>query len=164
MSGVRVPPSAPFKINDLRANCAIKTKLLWQKRVIKLCHENQFTTVNWHHGPVLPLFLSARLKGVHTAIPFHSLTTHRVVVAHVKEYHSGHASLRPDEIMKLPASISLIIKSGFAPVKAKQFVWYKEDSMKYLPQKPMNIPCQVINIVPFEHQEHKTLSVSEEEY
>ncbi|HHS8356238.1 TPA: type IV secretory system conjugative DNA transfer family protein [Legionella anisa] len=34
--------------------------------------------------------------------------------------------LRPDEVMRLPTGNTLIMRTGFAPVKAGQFVWYKE--------------------------------------
>ncbi len=37
--------------------------------------------------------------------------------------------LRPDEVMRLPAEINLIMRTGFAPVKAGHFVWYKELSI-----------------------------------
>ena len=40
--------------------------------------------------------------------------------------------LRPDEVMKLSVTQCLIMRTGFAPVKCGQFVWYREDEMKAL--------------------------------
>jgi type IV secretion system protein VirD4 len=47
--------------------------------------------------------------------------------------------LRPQEIMRLPVNQSLIIKSGSSPIKACQFIWYKEKSMKW------NSSCTTFN-------------------
>jgi type IV secretion system protein VirD4 len=41
--------------------------------------------------------------------------------------------LRADEIMKLSPQVSLIIRSGSAPIKARQWIWYEEASMRGLP-------------------------------
>jgi len=37
--------------------------------------------------------------------------------------------LRPDEVMRLPREVNLIMRTGVAPVRAGQFVWYKEQIM-----------------------------------
>lgn len=57
--------------------------------------------------------------------------------------------MRPDEIMRLKPSQSLIIRSGSSPIKASQFIWYKESSMKNLPQLPSKVPKQIIQQTPF---------------
>jgi type IV secretion system protein VirD4 len=61
--------------------------------------------------------------------------------------------LRPEEVMKLPSDISLIIRTGSPPVKAKQYIWYKESAMLHLPESPTKIPKQTITIVPFERMQ-----------
>lgn len=62
-----------------------------------------------------------------------------------KSYHYQAAPLmRPEEVMRLSQHQSLIIRSGNAPVKARQFVWYQEKSMKNLVLPPAFIPQQVI--------------------
>lgn len=38
--------------------------------------------------------------------------------------------LRPEEVMHLPAHQSLIMRTGYAPVKARQFIWYQEQKMR----------------------------------
>lgn len=58
--------------------------------------------------------------------------------------------MRPDEIMRLKPSQSLIIRSGSSPIKASQFIWYKEASMNNLPIEPTVIPQQIIQQTPFQ--------------
>lgn len=52
--------------------------------------------------------------------------------------------LRPDKIMKLPLTISLIIRSGTAPIKARQFIWYQEAGMKHLALPAPEVPRQEV--------------------
>lgn len=52
--------------------------------------------------------------------------------------------LRPDEVTRLKSDIALIIRSGSSPIKAKQYIWYKESLMKSLEEKASVIPKQVI--------------------
>lgn len=57
--------------------------------------------------------------------------------------------LRPEEVMKLSSHVALIVRSGSSPIKAKQYIWYKEPAMKYLVQAPSFIPQQTIKQEPF---------------
>ena|SRR3990167_9681783 len=50
--------------------------------------------------------------------------------------------LRPEEVMRLSEHQSLIMRSGYAPVKAGQFIWYRESSMKNFVFEPSFIPHQ----------------------
>ncbi len=50
--------------------------------------------------------------------------------------------LRPEEVMRLPVNQSLIMRTGHAPVKGGQFVWYNEKTVKYLPVQSTFIPLQ----------------------
>lgn len=59
--------------------------------------------------------------------------------------------MRPDEIMRFKQGQSLIIRTGSSPIKASQFIWYKEPSMKQLVCKPTNVPQQLIVQAPFIH-------------
>ncbi|MBA3536432.1 MAG: type IV secretory system conjugative DNA transfer family protein [Tatlockia sp.] len=66
--------------------------------------------------------------------------------------NSGYQALpllRPDEMMRLKPHIALIIRSGLSPIKARQFIWYKEKSMKHCPQSPSIVPKQLIVRHPF---------------
>ncbi len=58
--------------------------------------------------------------------------------------------MRADEILRLKPNQAIIIRTGFAPVFAKQYRWYKEDALKYLPCGQAFIPEQMPMIVPFE--------------
>lgn len=57
--------------------------------------------------------------------------------------------LRLDELTQLKPDISLIMRSGTAPIKASQFIWYSEVSMKNLPRPASAVPKQVIQQEPF---------------
>jgi type IV secretion system protein VirD4 len=66
--------------------------------------------------------------------------TKKVVSRSVTSQHNGSSNgksisyqaiplMRPDEVMKMASHKTLIMRSGFAPVKARQFIWYKESLM-----------------------------------
>lgn len=57
--------------------------------------------------------------------------------------------LRHDEVSTLPPHVSLIMRSGHAPVKARQFIWHNERTMKNLPQGQSMVPQQVPKQVAF---------------
>lgn len=59
--------------------------------------------------------------------------------------------LRPDEVTRLKSDIALIIRSGSSPIKAKQYIWYKESLMKSLEGRASAIPKQVIKQALFMH-------------
>ena len=52
--------------------------------------------------------------------------------------------------MRFPEHQSLIMRTGYAPVKAEQFVWYKEKVMKNLSLPPLLIPTQCVQRPSFE--------------
>ena len=56
--------------------------------------------------------------------------------------------LRPEEVMRLPEHQSLIMRSGYAPVKAGQFIWYREKGMKSIVCEHSLIPFQQLKINP----------------
>ena len=58
--------------------------------------------------------------------------------------------MRPDEVMRLKQNRSLIMRSGSSPIKASQFIWYKEPSMNNRTLAPTCIPQQIIVQTPFE--------------
>jgi type IV secretion system protein VirD4 len=64
--------------------------------------------------------------------------------------------LRPDEIMKLSTDVSLIIRSGNAPIKAGQYIWYKEADMESKPAGKTSVPKQIARTIAFEHADKKT--------
>jgi len=51
--------------------------------------------------------------------------------------------------MRLPEHQSLIMRTGHAPVKAGQFVWYKERGMKNLAMTATIIPVQKLMLAQF---------------
>jgi len=57
--------------------------------------------------------------------------------------------MRPDAIMTMNSKNALILRSGFAPVKAVQFIWYQEKTMKNLIEAPVSTPKQAIEVKPF---------------
>ncbi|MBA2650357.1 MAG: type IV secretory system conjugative DNA transfer family protein [Legionella sp.] len=63
----------------------------------------------------------------------------------------SHQPLRPDEIMKMSSQIALIMRSGYPPIKAGQYIWYKEVAMKSLVRQHVFEPTQVVKQMPFIH-------------
>ncbi|MFV0820254.1 type IV secretory system conjugative DNA transfer family protein [Legionella micdadei] len=59
--------------------------------------------------------------------------------------------LRPDEVMRLPEDQTLIIRTGHAPVKAAQIIWYQDSEMKRLTCGATSVPQQSIQYHPFIH-------------
>lgn len=59
--------------------------------------------------------------------------------------------LRPDEVMRLPEDQTLIIRTGHAPVKAAQMIWYQDSEMKRLTCGATSVPQQSIQYHPFIH-------------
>jgi|GEM_PF-1711881 type IV secretion system protein VirD4 len=58
--------------------------------------------------------------------------------------------LRPEEIMRLKDGKEIILRSGHAPINAKQCIWYKETKLKSLMCGEAKVPEQVIGQVAFE--------------
>ncbi|HAT8177906.1 TPA: type IV secretion system DNA-binding domain-containing protein [Legionella pneumophila] len=59
--------------------------------------------------------------------------------------------LRPDEVMRLPEDQTLIMRTGHAPVKAVQMIWYQDSVMKRLTCGAASVPQQSIQHHPFIH-------------
>ena len=72
--------------------------------------------------------------------------------------------MRPEEVMRLKPSQSIIIRSGSSPIRASQFIWYKESSMKNSALLPTPVPQQIIMQTPFERAGHsvKKLIITKE--
>ncbi|HHT9984523.1 type IV secretory system conjugative DNA transfer family protein [Legionella pneumophila serogroup 1] len=60
--------------------------------------------------------------------------------------------LRPDEVMRLPEDKTLIMRTGHAPVKAEQMVWYLDTTMKQLACGSSEVPRQTAQHHPFVHR------------
>lgn len=69
--------------------------------------------------------------------------------------------LRPDEVMRLPANLVLIMRTGHAPIKAQQLIWYNTASMKDLPCGETEVPHQAMIQHPFIHPQKPELSLLE---
>jgi len=57
--------------------------------------------------------------------------------------------LRADEVMRLLEHQSLIMRTGYAPVRAGQFIWYKDREMQNLSALPVSIPEQKIILLKY---------------
>lgn len=86
--------------------------------------------------------------------------TKRVMSRSVSDQHHGVSDsktvsyqaiplMRPDELMKMPAHVNLILRSGSSPIKARQAVWYENPDMKNRVQAAPIVPKQVIQLNPF---------------
>jgi type IV secretion system protein VirD4 len=65
--------------------------------------------------------------------------------------------LRPDEVMKMSPKVSLVMRSGVAPVKAEQFIWYKQHEMKHLVMDEVDVPTVSAELTNFDHQEKRAM-------
>ena len=63
--------------------------------------------------------------------------------------------LRPDEVMKMSPKVSLVMRSGVAPVKAEQFIWYKQKEMKHLVMDEVDVSKVHVCRVDFDHEKKK---------
>lgn len=68
--------------------------------------------------------------------------------------HSHHLQsvplMRPEEIQRLKSNDAIVIRTGHAPVKAKQYRWYQMSVLKKLPCGVIEVPEQNPVIIPFE--------------
>ena len=64
--------------------------------------------------------------------------------------------------MRLKAGRALILRTGLYPIKAKQFIWYREKPYKHSQQVPIALPTQHIQLKPFNHEAQQEASDSEQ--
>ncbi len=65
---------------------------------------------------------------------------------------------KPEEIMKMKPSTTLIMRTGQQPVRAKQYAWYKDRVMKHIDYQPVSIPTQTVTFEAFDHEEKLVLA------
>lgn len=77
--------------------------------------------------------------------------------------HSHHLQavplMRPEEIQRLKSNDAIVIRTGHAPVKAKQYRWYQSKHLKKLPCNPVLVPKQTPVIIPFEKNQDESDSI-----
>lgn len=71
--------------------------------------------------------------------------------------------MRPEQIMSMREGKALILRTGMKPVKAGQYIWYKEAAMKKLALSPTPLPTQTPTLSPFDHTAKPLLEEEEEE-
>ncbi len=76
--------------------------------------------------------------------------------------HSHHLQavplMRPEEIQRLKSNDAIVIRTGHAPVKAKQYRWYRSSDLKKLPCGMVSVPKQNPMIIPFEKNQDESNS------
>lgn len=71
-----------------------------------------------------------------------SISTQRGQLSESQSYnYQSVPLLRPEKIMRMPNSQTLIMRTGFAPVKTEQYVWYHEKTMKGLKKPESTLPA-----------------------
>jgi type IV secretion system protein VirD4 len=65
--------------------------------------------------------------------------------------------LRPDEVMKMSPKVSLVMRSGVAPVKAEQYIWYRQHDMRHLVMEEVDVPVVSAELTDFDHHEKRAL-------
>lgn len=82
--------------------------------------------------------------------------------------YQGVPLMRPEEIVRLKVPDCLIIKTGATPIKAKQYIWYKDASLKKMNYGQSSVPLQeleikTVNLEDFKKKKDKS-SLEEERY
>lgn len=107
-------------------------------------------------------FISKNLGTRTKRIVSHSISSQHQGVNESKSVsYQAIPLMRPEEIIKMPKHVSLIIRSGMSPVKARQYIWYKQAEMKYLPQGQSFVPVQSPKRQEFEWKEEPKLLKNE---
>jgi len=65
--------------------------------------------------------------------------------------------LRPEQVARLSSRVALIMRSGNHPIKAGQYIWYKESSMKDLIFPASFVPTQTVQRIAFERADFQKL-------
>ena len=126
-----------YSHDEARAFTNIKTKVA-------------YTTEDLNDAEFISKMLGTRTKRVVS----HSSSAQSQGEGHSRSVaYQAMPLLRPEDVMKMPAHVTLILRAGCSPVKAQQWIWYKERSMKYLPCGASALPTQTIKHYPFARTE-----------
>ena len=49
------------------------------------------------------------------------------------------------------------MRSGVAPVKAEQYIWYKQHEMKHLVMDEVDVPVVRVELIDFDHEEKRAI-------
>lgn len=74
---------------------------------------------------------------------------HQGISSSVSQSYQAIPLLNTDQIMRLSPDIALVMRTGCPPIKAHQFIWYQEVSMKSLKNLPCQIPMQIAKTYAF---------------
>lgn len=75
--------------------------------------------------------------------------------SHTKSYSYQQVPLmRPEEVMRMKVGNTLILRTGYSPIKAKQFRWYKDRLMKRMAVGKIELPIQTITQKQVKNIEH----------
>lgn len=53
--------------------------------------------------------------------------------------------MRSEKIMRMRDSCMLVIRTGYAPIRSGQYIWYKEQAMKNSRQDMITLPHHILN-------------------
>lgn len=124
-----------YSHDEARAFTNIKTKIA-------------FSAEDINDAEYISKILGTRTKKVHSGSVSHQARG----MSDSKSYsYQAVPLMRPDKIMKLSTSTALIMRSGHAPAKARQYIWFKQSKMKHLKMPPSVVPEQAITVTPFDH-------------
>lgn len=124
-----------YSHDEARAFTNIKTKIA-------------FSADDINDAEFISKIMGTRTKKVHSG----SVSNQSRGMSDSKSYsYQAIPLMRPDKIMKLSTSTALIMRTGHAPVKASQYTWFKQSSMKHLSMPQVKVPRQKVAITPFDH-------------
>ncbi|QDQ40259.1 hypothetical protein E3226_007545 [Legionella geestiana] len=86
--------------------------------------------------------LGARTVRVHSG----SISNQHHGMSESKSYNYQSVPLmRPEKIMRMRDGCMLVMRTGFAPIKSGQYIWYKEKAMKDLRRGIITLPRHILS-------------------
>jgi len=113
-----------------------------------------YTTEDPSDAEFISKILGTRTKRIVT----HSASHQQQGVSNSKNIaYQAIPLLRPEQVSKLSSRVALIMRSGNHPVKAGQYIWYKESAMKDLALRASFVPTQTVQRIAFERADFQEL-------
>ena len=128
-----------YSHDEARAFTNIKTKIAYAAEDIQ-------------DAETISKLLGTKTKRIHSG----SVSNQTQGASQSKSYsYQAIPLMRPEQVCTMSPEKTLIIRTGNAPLKAGQFIWYQELEMKAIAYEPTDVPTQTVRIEPFDHSHKK---------
>lgn len=143
-------------LREYRVRCILMVQYIAQtyekyshdeaKAFINIKTKVAYTTEDIGDAEFISKMLGTRTKKV---VSYSATNQHQGLSTGSSTNYQAIPLMRPDELMKMPSSTSLIMRAGISPIKAKQWIWYREETMKKLMKNTVLVPTQTPKQTPF---------------